>query len=128
METNKMDVLTNLLFVLTDVIETNLMEMEQEYAKNGKVFRQDMKRNYNNAIYAIKCIKNEVSKCSATTQNDYGNDSDTINAVLLTLIDRVGDDDMMLFRIYEYIKSMPSKLKLGFYLDDAFSYLFEKKK
>lgn len=102
--------------------------MEQEYAKNGKVFRQDMKRNYNNAIYAIKCIKNEVSKCSATTQNDYGNDSDTINAVLLTLIDRVGDDDMMLFRIYEYIKSMPSKLKLGFDLDDAFSYLFEKKK
>lgn len=122
-----MDMLTNLLFVLTDIIETNLMDMEQEYAKHGKVFRQDMKRNYNKAIHAIKCIKGEVAKCSQVTQNDYGNDADTLNAVILTLIDRVGDDDMMLFRIYEYIKAMPSKLELGLDLDDAFSYLFEKK-
>lgn len=127
MKASKMNVLTNLLFVLTDVIETNLMDMEQEYAKNRMVFRQDMKRNYNKAIHAIKCIKDEVAKCSQVTQNDYGNDADTLNAVILTMIDRVGDDDMMLFRIYEYIKSMPSKLELGFDLDDAFSYLFEKK-
>jgi len=45
---------------------------------------------------------------------------------LLTLIDRCGDDDNLAYKMYEYIKSFPSKLNLD--LDNAFSHLFKKEK
>lgn len=122
---NKLITLNNIVYVLVDILETNLMDLECEYRKLGKCLRQDAKRNFNKAIHAIRCIKRDVSKCSEQDQKDFGNDADTINALLLTLIDRVGSDDMLLYKIYENIKSMPSKLELGIDLDDAFSYLFD---
>lgn len=123
----KMALMTNFIFVLTDILEGSLMDMEREFAKKGSAIRFDVKRNYNKAIYAIRCLKRELMGCGEKEQTDFGHDADTMNAFLLTLIDRVGDDDMMLFRIYEYIKSMPSKMNMDLDdLDDAFSYLFEK--
>ena len=86
------------------------------------------KRNFNTAIAAIKRLKSDVNHCSESTQENFGNDSDMVNAMLLTLIDRCGDDDNLAYKMYEYIKSFPSKLNLDLDLDNAFSHLFRKEK
>lgn len=59
--TDKLNTITNIVFVLTDVLETNLL-----------------------------------------------------------------DDDNLAYKMYEYIKSFPSKLNLDLDLDNAFSHLFRK--
>lgn len=69
-----------------------------------------------------------MNHCSESTQENFGNDSDMVNAMLLTLIDRCGDDDNLAYKMYEYIKSFPSKLNLDLDLDNAFSHLFRKEK
>lgn len=124
--TDKLNTLTNIVFVLTDVLETNLLDMQQEFKKQGFELRHDSKRNFNTAIAAIKRLKSDVNHCSSSTQENYGNDSDMVNAMLLTLIDRCGDDDEFAFKVYNYIKSFPSKLNLDLDLDDAFSHIFKK--
>lgn len=124
--TDKLNTITNIVFVLTDVLETNLLEMQQQYKKEGFELRHDSKRNFNAAIAAIKRLKRDLDHCSANTQENYGNDADMVNAMLLTLIDRCGDDDEFAFKLFNYIKSFPSKLSLELDLDDAFSHLFVK--
>ncbi len=124
--TDKLNTITNIVFVLTDVLETNLLEMQQQYKKEGFELRHDSKRNFNAAIAAINRLKRDLDHCSANTQENYGNDADMINAMLLTLIDRCGDDDEFAFKLFNYIKSFPSKLNLELDLDDAFSHLFVK--
>ena len=124
--TDKLNTVTNIVFVLTDVLETNLLEMQQQYKKEGFELRHDSKRNFNTAIAAIKRLKRNLDHCSANAQENYGNDADMINAMLLTLIDRCGDDDEFAFKLFNYIKSFPSKLNLELDLDDAFSHLFVK--
>lgn len=64
----------------------------------------------------------------SSTQENFGHDADITNALLLTLIDRCGDDDELAFRFYNYIKSFPSKLGLRLEVDDAFDFLDEKQK
>ena len=124
--TDKLNTITKIVFVLTDVLETNLLEMQQQYKKEGFELRHDSKRNFNTAIAAIKRLKSDVNHCSESTQENFGNDSDMVNAMLLTLIDRCGDDDNLAYKMYEYIKSFPSKLNLDLDLDNAFSHLFKK--
>lgn len=124
--TDKLNTITNIVFVLTDVLETNLLEMQQQYKKEGFELRHDSKRNFNTAIAAIRRLKRDLDHCSVNTQENYGNDADMVNAMLLTLIDRCGDDDEFAFKLFNYIKSFPSKLNLELDLDDAFSHLFVK--
>ena len=119
--TDKLNTITNIVFVLTDVLETNLLEMQQQYKKEGFELRHDSKRNFNTAIAAIKRLKSDVNHCSESTQENFG-------TMLLTLIDRCGDDDNLAYKMYEYIKSFPSKLNLDLDLDNAFSHLFRKEK
>lgn len=58
--TDKLNTITNIVFVLTDVLETNLLEMQQQYKKEGFELRHDSKRNFNTAIAAIKRLKSDV--------------------------------------------------------------------
>ena len=124
--TDKLNTITKIVFVLTDVLETNLLEMQQQYKKEGFELRHDSKRNFNTAIAAIKRLKSDVNHCSESTQENFGNDSDMVNAMLLTLIDRCGDDVNLAYKMYEYIKSLPCKLNLYLALDNALSNLFKK--
>lgn len=41
--TDKLNTITNIVFVLTDVLETNLLEMQQQYKKEGFEFRHEQK-------------------------------------------------------------------------------------
>lgn len=42
--TDKLNTITNIVFVLTDVLETNLLEMQQQYKKEGFELRHDSKK------------------------------------------------------------------------------------
>lgn len=126
--TDNLNTLANIVYILTDVLETNLMDMQEAFKKQGCALRHDVKRNYNTAIHAIKCIKRDISHLNGSTQESFGRDADMTNAILLTLIDRCGDDDELAFRFYNYIKSFPSKLGLRLDVDNAFEFLDEKQK
>lgn len=123
--TDRLNTITNIVYVLTDVLETNLLDMQAEFKKHGYELRHDAKRNFNTAIGAIKKLKKDVNHCSDSTQTNFGDDADMINALLLTLIDRCGDDDIFTFQMYNYIKAFPSKLNLDMDLDGAFKHLFQ---
>lgn len=124
-DTRRMSVLTNIVYVLTDVLETNLLDMEEEFRRRGFALRHEPKRNFNTAIAAIRRLKSDVNKCTPAMQENFGNDADIINALLLTVIDRIGDDDMLAFRLFNYIKAMPSRLHLELDLDGAFGHVIE---
>lgn len=125
--TTDLNTLTNTLFVLVDVLETNLMDLEQAFKKQGCVLRFDAKRNFNTASHALKKLKGDVNKCETNVQEYFGNDADMINAMLMTFIDRTGEDDVMAYKIYEYLKSFPSKVGLNTDFDWAFEHVFDKK-
>ena len=63
-DTRRMSVLTNIVYVLTDVLETNLMDMEEEFRRRGFALRHEPKRNFNTAIAAIRRLKSDVNKCT----------------------------------------------------------------
>ncbi len=125
--TDKLNTMTNIVYVITDVLETNLMEMQQQYRKEGYELRHDAKRNFNTAIASIKKLKRDLNHCTQETQGNFGNDADMVNAMLLTVIDRCGDNDKLLYRLYEYVQSFPSKLGLEIDGERAFEHLFEKR-
>jgi len=125
-ETNHMNTLTNIVYILADVLETNLMDMEQEYRRHGYALRHEAKRQFNAAIHAIRSLKADISrKCTPSEQENFGSDADMVNALLLMLLDRTGDDDMQAFKFFDYIKSFPSKLGLDLQVDGAFAHLFD---
>ena len=125
--TDKINTITNIVFVLADVLESNLISMQDEFKKNGFELRHEAKRSFNTALANIKKLRREVNKCSESTQDNFGKDSDMLNALMLMIIDSCGDDDMFHFKLYNYIKSFPSKLNLNLDLDDAFSHIFESR-
>lgn len=124
--TDKINTITNIVFVLADVLESNLINMQEEFKKNGFELRHEAKRYFNTALANIKKLRREVDRCSESTQDNFGNDADMLNAMILMIIDRCGDDDLFHFKLYNYIKSFPSKLNLNIDMDNAFSHIFEQ--
>ncbi len=126
--TTNLNTTLNLTYVLVDVVETLLYDLRGEMNKQGYELRHDAKRNFNTAIAAIRRLKQDVDKTQFSTQENFGNDSDCLLAFIRLLVDRCGDDDNLAYKMYEYIKSFPSKLNLDLDLDNAFSHLFRKEK
>lgn len=118
---------TNICYVLADMLETNLMDLQQIYRANNIAMVHAQKQYFNTAISNVRKLVREVSHTSETTQENYGNDADMMNAIFLLLIDRCGDDDTLLFKWYNYIKSFPSKLNMGIEMDSAFEHIFQRK-
>lgn len=110
--TTDLNTTLNLTYVLTDVVETLLLDMRSEMKKQGYDLRHDAKHNFNTAIAAIRRLKQDVDKTQFSTQENFGDDSDCLLAFIKMLIDRCGDDDKKMFAFYNYIKSYPSQLEL----------------
>lgn len=91
--TTDLNTTLNLTYVLTDVVETLLLDMRSEMKKRGYDLRHDAKHNFNTAIAAIRRLKQDVDKTQFSTQENFGNDSDCLLAFIKMLIDRCGDDD-----------------------------------
>lgn len=119
---------TNLCYVLADLMETNLMDLESIFKKNNIALRHEQKMYYNAAIYNTRKLCREVSNCNDMVQEHYGNDADMLNAIILTLIDRCGNKDILMWKFYEYVKSFPSQFQMVDDMDWAFLHIFEKKK
>lgn len=119
---------TNFCYVLADLMETNLMDLESIFKKNNIALRHEQKRYYNAAISNTKKLCREVNHCNDKVQEHYGNDADMLNAIILTLIDRCGNEDILMWKLYEYVKSFPSQFQMVDDMDWAFSHIFEKKK
>lgn len=118
---------TNICYVLADIIETNLMDLEEIFRKNNITLRHEQKRAFNAAISNIRKLCREVNYCNEKTQDYYGKDSDMMNAIILTLIDRCGNEDKLMWRFYEYVKSFPSQFNMVEDMDWAFEHIFNKK-
>ena len=119
---------TNFCYVLADLMETNLMDLESIFKKNNIALRHEQKRYYNAAISNTKKLCREVNHCNDKVQEYYGNDADMLNAIILTLIDRCGNEDILMWKFYEYVKSFPSQFQMVDDMDWAFLHIFEKKK
>lgn len=91
--TTDLNTTLNLTYVLTDVVETLLLDMRSEMKKQGYDLRYDAKHNFNTAIAAIRRLKQDVDKTQFSTQENFGDDSDCLLAFIKMLIDRCGDDD-----------------------------------
>ena len=127
----KLAVRINLLYTLADILETQLMELELDIRRRtGHGMRFDAKRDYNAAIRATRRLLTDVNTCSRRTQEQFGDDADIIHALLLLIIDRTGDDDLAAFRLYNYIKALPSRLRLELDIDEraAFGHVLEPAK
>lgn len=120
---------TNLLYVLADIAETLLMELERTFRRLGKTMRYDAKRDFNAAIRSIRRLKTDVNLCNDTRQEAFGNDADILYALLLLIVDRVGADDFIAFKLYNYIKAMPSSHHLEQDIDErvVFGHVLEGK-
>ncbi len=91
--TTDLNTTLNLTYVLTDVVETLLLDMRSEMKKQGYDLRHDAKHNFNTAIAAIRRLKQDVDKTQFSTQENFGDDSDCLLAFIKMLIDRCGDDN-----------------------------------
>lgn len=85
--------------------------------------RHEDKRNFNTALACIRKLRHQVDYSNADEQESYGNDADINHALIITMIDRCGDDDLFAYNLYEYIKGFPSKLELPDNFDSAFDFL-----
>ena len=76
----------------------NLFHCEiNPFRRLSKIMRYDAKRDFNAAIRSIRRLKTDVNLCNDARQDEFGNDADIINALLLLIVDRAGDDDLTAF-------------------------------
>lgn len=100
---------TNFLWLLADVMECNLMDMEVEYKKQGCVLRHDAKRHMKAAIKSIKCLTEEINKLRPSVQNIFAYDADVLNAMIKMMVDRYGDNHYKALRMYNVMERLVSE-------------------
>lgn len=105
---SKARAVSNLAFLLVDVLESAYMEANDRLAKENKEFKHEAKREFNLLLKHCRNLKRHIAYLSEATQECYGNDSDRTYNTLKLLLDRCGSDDMKLFKFYNYIKTFPS--------------------
>ena len=100
--------------------ETTIQTYLENRAKEDSLFAETYKKANKSIKECCKYIYSRARKLAA------GGNADMINAMLMMFIDRVGSDDMMAYKIYEYLKTYPSKLGLDTDFDWAFEHVFRK--
>lgn len=108
----ELTVKTNLLWLLPDIEETLLMDLEEGARRQGRSLRFHAKMNHRRAISAVRSLKTDIALCSGARQETYGCDSDMVLALLIALCDRCADSDGLMRGVYEHIKSLPPRLGL----------------
>lgn len=106
---DKLNTYTNFLWILADVMECNLLDLEAEFKKEGFILRHDAKRQMNTAIKSIRRLIGEVNKCNMTTQEYFAEDSDILNALIKIMVDRYGDNHYKALRMYNILEKLKSE-------------------
>lgn len=120
------NILSNLSFVLVDILESCYMEANEKFKTENSEFKHEAKREFNLLLAHCRNLKRYVRNCSEETQEFFGQDSDMLYQTLKLIVDRCGDDDVKLFKFFNYIKTFPSQLDME--IDDTvFSGVFKSK-
>lgn len=114
---NQANILSNLAFVFVDILESCFMEANDLLRVDNCEFKHEAKREFNLLLSHCRNLKRFVRSCSEETQDFYGKDADMLYQTLKLIIDRCGDDDVKLFKFFNYIKTFPSQLNLE--IDDT---------
>lgn len=102
----------NLIFILCDMIEVLSSVAENESAKAGFKWDSHTQLQLNKIKYAAKDMRKRTVETSEESQLTFGEDADKIATLILTAIDRTGNDDRVMDIIINYAKSFGSKLNL----------------
>lgn len=122
---NQANILSNLAFVLVDVLESCFIEANEKLKSENSEFKYEAKREFNLLLAHCRNLKRYVRTCSEETQEYFGNDSDRMYQTLKLILDRSGEDDVKMFKFFNYIKTFPSQLEID--IDDTvFSGVFSK--
>ena len=111
------NILSNLSFVLVDIIESCFIEANEKLKSENCEFKHEAKREFNLLLSHCRNLKRYVRNCSEETQEFFGKDSDMLYQALKLIIDRCGTDDVKLFKFFTYIKTIPSQIDM--YIDDT---------
>lgn len=114
---NQANVLSNLSFVLVDVLESCFIEANEKLRAENSEFKHEAKREFNLLLSHCRNLKIYVRNCSEETQEFFGQDADMLYQTLKLIIDRCGDDDVKLFKFFNYIKTFPSQIDMQ--IDDT---------
>lgn len=106
---NNLNTYTNFLFIMVDIMECNLLELEELMRKQGSGMRYDVKRQFNIAIKAIRGILKQINRCGIETQNYFADDSDVLNALIKMMVDRYGDNHYKALRMYNILERLKSE-------------------
>lgn len=114
---NQANILSNLAFVFVDILESCFLEANEKLKAENSEFKHEARREFNLLLSHCRNLKRYVRTCSHETQESFGNDSDMMYETLKLLLDRCGEDDVKLFKFFNYIKTFPSQLNLE--IDDT---------
>ena len=122
---NEANILSNLAFVIVDVLESCFIEANEKLKSENSEFKHEAKREFNLLLAHCRNLKRYVQNCSEQTQEYFGQDSDRLYETIKLITDRCGEDDVKHFKFFNYIKTFPSKLDME--IDDTvFSDVFQK--
>lgn len=114
---NQANVLSNLSFLLVDVLESCFIEANEKLRAENSEFKHEARREFNLLLSHCRNLKRYVRNCSEETQEFFGQDADMLYQTLKLIIDRCGDDDVKLFKFFNYIKTFRSQLDIQ--IDDT---------
>jgi len=110
-------VLNNLSFILADVVNTLVMDMESELSVFGIGLSQQEKYNFKQMFTHLQAARKWSEKCAlpiyALKETDNAcADSDWWHNLILLIDDRLGDDCRKTNMFLEYLLAMPSEVDL----------------
>lgn len=123
METNKLTepmkkrlhcaaLLTNLFFLVADLLETIGTECEEMNAELGLQLRRKEANHYQLAMKHIKHFRSATRGLDNETQNNFGNDAELLGDLVYAAVSRTGTDDKMMHKFLEYIMQYPDRVGL----------------
>jgi hypothetical protein len=105
---NETNIHINLLFVLADVMDTLVLDLNQMLKKEGVTLKHETKRDFNALMKSVKNLRSTIKFGCQETRNDYANDSDRIYEYIKLLIDRVGTNDLLFYNLYQKLYELES--------------------
>lgn len=120
---------TNLAYMVADMLESAIIDMQCAMEQSGLPMRFDQKRKWNALKNACTCVLNDIKHLDTQIKSDFGNDCDCHWVFMKTLISRTGSDYLKLYQFFQYLKSYPAQISFPNLDRDenrAFKFLFNR--
>ena len=104
--------LTNLLFLVADLMETLGVECEEMNARCGFKMKLKESRHFEFAMKHIKALRSVTRGLDATTQESFGSDAELLADLVYAAVSRTGSDDKLMYEFLEHIMQYPDRVGL----------------